>query len=45
LIDLLLQLKQDFETTLLVVTHSLYLAKKMDRVWALKDGNLEEMNL
>jgi lipoprotein-releasing system ATP-binding protein len=45
LIDLLLQLKQDFETTLLVVTHSLELAKKMDLVWALKDGKLEEMNL
>jgi lipoprotein-releasing system ATP-binding protein len=45
LIDLLLQLKQDFETTLLVVTHSLKLAKKMDLVWALKDGKLEEMNL
>jgi len=45
LIDLLLQLKQDFETTLLLVTHSLELAKKMDLVWALKDGKLEEMNL
>ena len=45
LIDLLLQLKQDFETTLLVVTHSLKLAKKMDLVWALNDGKLEEMNL
>jgi lipoprotein-releasing system ATP-binding protein len=45
LIDLLLQLNQDFETTLLVVTHSLELAKKMDLVWALKDGKLEEMNL
>ena len=45
LIDLLLQLNQDFETTLLVVTHSLELAKKMDLVWALQDGKLEEMNL
>jgi lipoprotein-releasing system ATP-binding protein len=45
LIDLLLQLNQDFETTLLVVTHSLELAKKMDLVWALKDGKLEEINL
>jgi lipoprotein-releasing system ATP-binding protein len=45
LIDLLLLLNQDFETTLLVVTHSLELAKKMDLVWALKDGKLEEMNL
>ena len=45
LIDLLLQLKKDFETTLLVVTHSLELAKKMDLVWVLKDGKLEEMNL
>ena len=45
LIDLLIQLNQDFVTTLLVVTHSLELAKKMDLVWALKDGKLEEMNL
>ena len=36
---------QDFETTLLVVTHSQELAKKMDLAWALKDGKLEEMNL
>jgi len=45
LIDLLLQLNQDFVTTLLVVTHSLELAKKMELVWALKEGELEEMNL
>ena len=45
LIDLLLQLNQDFKTTLLVVTHSPDLAKKMDLVWALKEGKLEQMNL
>ena len=45
LIDLLLQLNQDFRTTSLVVTRSPDLAKKMDLVWALKEGKLEQMNL
>jgi len=45
LIDLLLQLNHSLKTTLLVVTHSLSLANKLDQVWAFEDGELKERNL
>ncbi|MGB0580831.1 MAG: ABC transporter ATP-binding protein [Limisphaerales bacterium] len=43
LADLLLELNQEEKVTLIVVTHSLDLAKKMGRTMELRDGKLEEL--
>jgi predicted ABC-type transport system involved in lysophospholipase L1 biosynthesis ATPase subunit len=40
LADLLIALNQQEGTTLIVVTHSLSLARRMDRVYELTDGQL-----
>lgn len=42
LADLLLELNQEEKVTLIVVTHSLELARKMGRTMELRDGRLEE---
>lgn len=39
--DLLIELNSEEGVTLIVVTHSIDLAEKMDRVYTLKDGTLE----
>lgn len=41
LTDLLLQLNKDEETALIVVTHSIDLAKKMDKIYKIVKGKLE----
>jgi len=38
--DELIQLNKEFNTTLIVVTHSLLLARKMDRTWNLHNYKL-----
>jgi lipoprotein-releasing system ATP-binding protein len=38
--DLMLELSRDSKTAFLVVTHSVELAKQMDRIWRLEDGKL-----
>lgn len=43
LADLLLELNQEEKITLIVVTHSLDLARKMGRTMELRDGRLEEL--
>jgi ABC-type lipoprotein export system ATPase subunit len=40
--NLLLELNRDFKTTLVVVTHAMTLADKMDKVFVLSDGFLTE---
>lgn len=39
---LLMELNQEEQVTLIVVTHSLELAKRMDRIYKLREGRLEE---
>lgn len=43
LTDLLLDLNREMNTALIVVTHSAELAKRMDRMFRLVDGRLEEI--
>lgn len=43
LTDLLLDLNREMNTALIVVTHSVELAKRMDRMFRLVDGRLEEI--
>jgi len=45
LMELLFQLNQEFETTLLVVTHSMDLAQKMDDTWSFEHGKLSQIKL
>ncbi len=45
LMELLFQLNQEFETTLLVVTHSMDLAQKMDGTWSFEHGKLSQIKL
>lgn len=40
LANLLLEMNREYETTIITVTHSIILAKKMDRVFELKNGSL-----
>lgn len=40
LANLLLEMNREYETTIITVTHSITLAKKMDRVFELKNGSL-----
>ena len=40
LANLLLEMNREYETTIVTVTHSIILAKKMDRVFELKNGSL-----
>lgn len=42
ILKLLLELKEEFKTTLVVVTHEEKLAKKADRILMLKDGKIEK---
>ncbi|MBX6422157.1 ABC transporter ATP-binding protein [Thermosulfurimonas sp. F29] len=42
--DLLLQLNRKYDTTLVVVTHNLELAERMDRVLRLENGRLREVS-
>lgn len=44
-LELMLALNQEFRTSLVVVTHDLAIAKKMDRVLALEDGVLRPTDL
>jgi len=40
--DLMMQLMQEFNTSFVVVTHDLSLAKRMDRMVTIERGNLRE---
>jgi len=40
LFDLLAQLNRQENVTLIVVTHALYLAQRMNHLWELRDGKL-----
>lgn len=42
--ELMLELNQEQQTALLIVTHDLELADKMDTQWQLTDGQLEKVN-
>lgn len=44
LIDLLLYLHQQFQNTMLVVTHSISLANKMEMTWSFEDGKLNALS-
>jgi len=43
LADLLVQLNKEENTALIVVTHSMHLAEKMDKIYRLEDGKLIEL--
>ena len=45
LIDLLIALNREHQTTLVVVTHAISLARKMEEVWNFSDGNLNRVDL
>ncbi len=42
--DLLLALNREMQTSLVVVTHDPELAKRMDKIWLLRDGLLQPLN-
>ena len=44
LMDMLIQLNGEFECTMLVVTHSLEQANRLDEVWSFRDGKLTAIN-
>ena len=45
LIDLLIALNREHQTTLVVVTHSISLARKMEEAWSFSGGNLNRVDL
>ena len=44
LADLLIELNKEFETTLILVTHSMRLASKMEKVYEMHEGKLDLKN-
>ncbi|MEL0098424.1 MAG: ABC transporter ATP-binding protein [Opitutae bacterium] len=44
LMDILLRLNEEFECTMLVVTHSMEQAKRMDDIWSFQDGKLNAID-
>lgn len=42
-IDLIINLNQDYQTSLVIVTHDLKIAKRMDTVYSLEDGVLSSL--
>ena len=44
LMELLVRLNREKETTLVVVTHALSLANQMEEVWAFDDGDLKKVD-
>ena len=45
LMKLLLELNEDLETTLIIVTHAIPLAQKMDQIWSFSEGKLMKEEL
>ncbi|MCP4187367.1 MAG: lipoprotein-releasing ABC transporter ATP-binding protein LolD [Gammaproteobacteria bacterium] len=45
MLDLMLELNQDMDTALVIVTHDLDIAAKMQHKWRMQDGMLEQENL
>ena len=45
LMELLVRLNQEKQTTLLVVTHAMYLANQMEEVWSFVGGELKKVDL
>jgi lipoprotein-releasing system ATP-binding protein len=39
--ELMLELNRELKTSVVIVTHDLRLARRMDKIWEINNGNLE----